>query len=552
MNTKFIFVSGGVISGLGKGLCAASLGLLLQSRGYTVNPLKCENYLNQDSGTINPIDHGDPFLCEDGLEADMDLGVYERLLDKNMGKNNFVTKGQIFKRILEKERSMSYNGETVEDIPHVLNEIVERIKESGRGYDFCIIEIGGTAGEYQNVLYYEASRYMKTKNPKDVLNVHVSYMPIPKHLGEPKTKPTQMTVRILMSMGIHPDFLILRSEANLDTRRRKLLGVKTSIKGEDIIVAKDLDNIYRLPLEFSNQDFDAKVLKEFNLPKKKQNLNKWKKLIESIEKPRKRKIAVGIAGKYLSKNEGDYELTDAYHALIEALKHASWETNIDIDLHLVNVTKKGFEKKLKDLDTIIVPIGWGKRGVEGKIKSITFARENKVPYLGLCYGMQLACVEYARNVVGLKNANTEEVNPKAEHKIIHSIPFNKKYQVIKGDGVSMRLGAYDCVLKKGTLAYKIYEKGNQFKDKSKDIVSERHRHRFEFNNEYREILEKQGLIFSGTSPDDFFVEFIELPKKIHPFFIATQGHPEYKSRPGKAHPLFKALLKAGLKHKRKK
>ncbi len=552
MNTKFIFVSGGVISGLGKGLCAASLGLLLQSRGYTVNPLKCENYLNQDSGTINPIDHGDPFLCEDGLEADMDLGVYERLLDKNMGKNNFVTKGQIFKRILEKERSMSYNGETVEDIPHVLNEIVERIKESGRGYDFCIIEIGGTAGEYQNVLYYEASRYMKTKNPKDVLNVHVSYMPIPKHLGEPKTKPTQMTVRILMSMGIHPDFLILRSEANLDTRRRKLLGVKTSIKGENIIVAKDLDNIYRLPLEFSNQDFDAKVLKEFNLPKKKQNLNKWKKLIESIEKPRKRKIAVGIAGKYLSKNEGDYELTDAYHALIEALKHASWETNIDIDLHLVNVTKKGFEKKLKDLDTIIVPIGWGKRGVEGKIKSITFARENKVPYLGLCYGMQLACVEYARNVVGLKNANTEEVNPKAEHKIIHSIPFNKKYQVIKGDGVSMRLGAYDCVLKKGTLAYKIYEKGNQFKDKSKDIVSERHRHRFEFNNEYREILEKQGLIFSGTSPDDFFVEFIELPKKTHPFFIATQGHPEYKSRPGKAHPLFKALLKAGLKHKRRK
>ncbi len=545
MNTKLIFVSGGVISGLGKGLCAASLGMLLKSRGYSVSPLKCENYLNQDSGTINPIDHGDPFLCEDGLEADMDLGVYERLLDENMGKINFLTKGQIFRSVLEKERSMYYNGETVEDIPHVLEEIVTRIKKNAYKKDFCIIEIGGTAGEYQNVLYYEASRYLKALYPKNVLNVHVSYMPIPKHLGEPKTKPTQMTVRVLMSMGIHPDFLILRSEVDLDTRRRKLLGTKTSVPGENVIIARDLDNIYRLPLEFYKQKFDAKVLKFFDMSLNKINLNNWTNLVKLIEKPKPKTIKVGIAGKYLSKNKDDFELTDAYHALIEALKHASWETNLNLDLKLINVTKEGFIEKLKGLDAVVVPIGWGTRGVEGKIQAIKYARENKIPFLGLCYGMQLACVEYARNVVGIKDAHTEEVMPSAKYKIIHSIPFNEKYQVIKGDGVSMRLGAYDCLLKKDTLAYKIYKKYKGFKDESKLLISERHRHRFEFNNKYRSLLSEHGFIFSGTSPDNFFVEFIELPTNIHPFFIATQGHPEYKSRPGKAHPLFKAFLKAG-------
>lgn len=548
--TKYIFVSGGVLSGLGKGLCAASIGLLLKRRGYTVSSLKCENYLNIDSGTINPIEHGDPFLCDDGLEADMDLGTYERILDQNMGKDNFVTKGMIFKTIIDRERSMYYGGETVEDIPHVTQEIVSKIKKAGKGFDFCIIEIGGTAGEYQNVLYYEASRQLKVADYENVVDVHVSYLPIPHHLGEPKTKPTQMSVRTLMSMGINPDFLILRSEADLDKRRRYLLGVKSGVNGENVIMAKDLSNIYELPLRFAEQEFDKKILQRFKMPINKIRLKDWKELIVKMDSKKSKTATVAIVGKYLSKNEGDFELVDAYHALIESLHHAGWYTNTNVEIKFVNANsseEKSFDDSLKSVDGIIVPIGWGSRGVDGKIKAIKYAREKKVPYLGLCYGMQLATIEFARNVVGLEDADTEENNPKTKNKIIHSIPFDPKYQVIKGEGTSMRLGAYDCVLKPGTLAYSIYEKHTAFKDNKKGLISERHRHRFEFNNEYRKALEEKGFVFSGTSPDDFFVEYIELPKKLHPFFIATQAHPEYKSRPLKPHPLFIEFLKSTLK-----
>ncbi|PIR43795.1 CTP synthetase [candidate division WWE3 bacterium CG10_big_fil_rev_8_21_14_0_10_32_10] len=549
--TKYIFVSGGVLSGLGKGLCAASLGFLLKRRGYSVSSLKCENYLNIDSGTINPIEHGDPFLCDDGLEADMDLGTYERILNQNMGFSNFVTKGQIFKTIIDRERSMYYGGETVEDIPHVTQEIVSKIKKAGKGSDFCIVEIGGTVGEYQNVLYYEAARFLKVKYPGTVVDVHVSYLPIPRHLGEPKTKPTQMSVRTLMSMGINPEFLVLRSEYDLDQRRRSLLGTKSGVPGNNVIMAKDLHNIYELPVNFANQDFDKKILKHFNLPINRLNISDWKDLIKKVDLHRKRtnvkkQITIVIAGKYLSKNEGDFELTDAYHALIEAIKHASWHSNIYVKIKMVNTTKlnKDYLLQFKDVDGIIVPIGWGKRGVTGKIKAIKYAREHKIPYLGLCYGMQLATIEFARNVVKIKGADTEETNPNAKNKIIHSIPFDKKYQVIKGTGTSMRLGAYDCVLKKNTLAHNIYAIHNEFKDKKRNLISERHRHRFEFNNEYRKALEEKGMVFSGTSPDDFFVEYIELKKELHPFFIATQAHPEYKSRPLKPHPVFIEFLKA--------
>ena len=558
--TKYIFVSGGVLSGLGKGVVASSIGTLLQNRGYKIGVIKCENYINVDSGTINPIEHGDPFLCEDGLEADMDLGTYERFLNQEMGQKNFTTMGQIYKTVIDRERSFGYKGEDVEAIPHVSDEIITRIKRAGEGNEIIIIELGGTAGEYQNMLYYEACRIMKAKMPGRVLNIHVSYVPIPKHLGEPKTMPTQLSIRTVMGMGILPEFLVLRSEALIDKRRRYLLGLKTSVIGDNVILDQDLETIYELPLIFAKQEFDRKILKFFNLHLKKAKLGDWNKMVKNIKSKKKKKIEIVIAGKYI--RTGDYELLDSYASLIEAIKHACWHLNLELNLRFVNtedIEREGV-KLIKNPDGIIVPIGWGDRGAEGKIQAIKYARERKIPYLGLCYGMQLACVEFARNVVGLKNANTIEIDPSTPEPIIHDIPMDSRYQVIKGRGTSMRLGAFDCYLKENTLAASIYLKHNRaekISDSQKQRekitasgnlkISERHRHRFEFNNKYREILEAKGIIISGTSPDNFFVEVIELPKSMHPFFIATQGHPEYKSYPLKPHPIFIEFLRAGIK-----
>ena len=546
----YIFVSGGVISGIGKGVCAAALGVLLKKRGFNVGIIKCENYINIDSGTINPIEHGDPFLCDDGLESDMDLGTYERFLGTEMGHKNFTTMGQIYKTVIDRERAMGYHGEDVEAIPHVSDEIIRRIIESGKGTDIVLVELGGTAGEYQNMLYYEACRIMKTTIPGKVINVHVSYLPLPKHLGEPKTKPTQMSVSTLMTMGIHPEFLVLRGECELDERRRYLLGLKTSIPGPNIISAPDVKTIYEVPILFAEQEFDSKILHHCGMFSKSLDLSDWKELVKKIKKPKEKKITVAIAGKYLSKNKGDYELVDVYDSLIEAIKHASWKQEVEVEIDFVStvaIEEQGAEKLLQGKDAIIVPIGWGERGAEGKVQAIKYAREQKIPYLGLCYGMQLACVEFARNVVGLADANTEENNPNSQNLIVHSIPYDEKYQTIKGEGVSMRLGAYDCLIKENSLASSLYEKYDGWKNKEQRIVSERHRHRFEFNNKYRSQLEEKGLIISGTSPDDFFVEMIELPKEIHPYFVATQGHPEYKSRPLKPHPVFLGLLEAAAK-----
>ncbi len=555
-DARYIFISGGVLSGLGKGVAAAALGSLLKLHGYKVGNIKCENYLNIDSGTINPIEHGDPFLCNDGLEADMDLGTYERFLDEEMGQKNYTTMGQIYKTVIDRERNMGYGGEDVEAIPHIVNEIIERVKKAAEGVDICIVELGGTAGEYQNALYYEACRIMKMELGSNVVNAHVTYVPVPHHLGEPKTMPTQMSVRALMAMGVMPEFLIIRGNVEIDERRRYLLGMKVSVKGDNVIMAPDLETIYELPLVFAEQKFDIKILDELKLkstPTRK--LNEWKKLVNHIKKEKSKTISVGIIGKYFTKNQGDYMLVDAYYALIEAIKHASWEKDFNVDIKYINsedIEKNG-TKTLEGLDGIIVPIGWGNRGVEGKIATIKYAREKKVPYLGLCFGMQLAAVEFARNVVGLKDANSSEVNSKTKYPVIHEIPAETKYQVIKGEGVSMRLGAYDCVLKKGTLAEKIYKKyhqGRVMRDSEKEglkasgeyLISERHRHRYEFNNTYRKQLEDKGLIFSGTSPDDFFVETIELDQDTHPFFLATQAHPEYKSTPHNPHPVFLEFL----------
>lgn len=546
-NTKYIFVSGGVLSGLGKGITAASLGLLLKNRGYSVTNIKCENYLNIDSGNINPVEHGDVFLCEDGLEADLDLGSYERFLGEQVGHKNFTTLGQIYSTVIENTKNLAYGGATVDAWLYIPQEAIRRIRQAGEGYDICLVELGGTAGEYQNVIYYEAYRIMNLQAPEDTLHIHVTYFPNPSHINELKSKPTQLSVTTLNSMGIQPDFIVGRGELPIDDKRKEKVAFFCNMSKEDVISNPDCDSIYELPPILAEQDFDGKVLRKLGLKENKQDLSEWNKFLKKLKSEKKHKVKIAIIAKYLS--TGDYELTDSYVSLIESLKFAALHTDAEMQLVFVKATDLETKdtKALKDMkgaDGIIVPIGWGSRGVEGKIAAVTYAREHKIPYLGLCYGMQLASVEYARNVVGLEGAHTKEVDPETPHPIIHDIPFEEKYQTIKGEGASMRLGAYDCVLKPGTLAHKIYKKHKAFKNEKKNLISERHRHRFEFNNDYRKPLEEKGFVISGTSPDDFFVEMIELPQDVHPFFIATQAHPEYKSMPLKPHPMFVEFLKA--------
>ncbi len=551
--TKYIFVSGGVLSGLGKGITAASLGVLLKARGLKVTNLKCENYLNLDSGNINPIEHGDVFLCEDGLEADLDLGSYERFLSQEVGNKNFTTMGQIYLKVIEDTKNLSFNGATVDAIPYVPEEVIKRIKKAGEGFDIVLVELGGTAGEYQNAVYYEAYRILKLRQPKDTIHVHVTYFPAPAHINEMKSKPTQLSVKMLNTMGIQPDFIVGRAEANIDDKRKEKVAFYCNLDVQDVISNPDCKSIYEIPLIFKEQNFDIRVLEKLGIPVKKQKMKAWQDLVKRILTQYDKKITIAIIAKYIA--TGDYELVDSYASLVESLKHSAWHHKVKLDLKFINAEdlQKGNKQTLTDIqsaDGIIVPIGWGERGVEGKIKAVQYARENKVPYLGLCYGMQLAAIEYARHVVGLDGAHTTEVDPNTPHPIIHDIPFEEKYQRIKGDGASMRLGAYDCVLKDKTLAHSIYSKHKAFKDKQTNLISERHRHRYEFNNEYRKQLEDAGFVISGTSPDDFFVEMIELPTKNHPFFLATQAHPEYKSRPLSPHPIFVEYLRAAIKNKK--
>ena len=550
---KYVFVSGGVLSGLGKGVTAASTAVLLKEQGYSVTNIKCENYLNLDSGNINPIEHGDVFLCEDGLEADLDLGSYERFLGEEVGTPNFTTMGQIYLKVIEDTKNLKFGGATVDAIPYIPEEVIRRIKKTAANHDFILVELGGTAGEYQNVIFYEAYRIMKLRQPKDVIHVHVTYFPIPKHTGELKSKPTQLSIKILNEMGIQPDFLVGRAEEPLDDLRKEKVAFYCNLDKHDVISNPDCDSIYELPLIFNKQMFSERLLEKLNLPIKKLQLKNWQNLINTIVNNGKKKITIGIIAKYIA--TGNYELQDSYHSLIEAIKHACWYNQYKLELKFINaeMLEKGHKATWKTLESvagIIVPIGWGDRGVEGKIKAIEYARIKKIPYLGLCYGMQLASVEYARNVLGLKKANTTEVDPNTPDPIIHEIPFEEKYQRIKGDGASMRLGAYDCILKKGSLAHKIYEDHHAFKDKAKSLISERHRHRYEFNNDYKQVLTDKGFVISGTSPDDFFVEMIELNQKEHPFFLATQAHPEYKSQPLKPHPIFIEYTRAVAKNQK--
>lgn len=541
-STKYIFVSGGVISGIGKGTTAASIALLLKASGYKISPIKFENYLNVDAGTINPIEHGDPFLCEDGTEGDMDLGTYEKYLDEDMGADNFVTMGKIYKTVIDKERRFEYNGEDVEAIPNITDEIIRRMEilEKKDAPDIIIVELGGTAGEYQNVLFYESSRMLTLKRPKDVIHIHVSYVPTPGHLGEPKTKPTQLSVRTLNTMGIQPDFLVTRGEKYLDQRRKDRLALFCNMHKEDVISSPDLDSVYEIPFVLHKQNMDKRILLKLGLRVKEPDLRQWQKFVDST-KTHSKTATVAIVGKYFG--TGEYQLKDSYAALFDAIDHASWRNGVKTNTVWIDaekVEKEGIESVLKaagKIDGIIVPIGWGERGAEGMIATASYARTSGIPYLGLCYGMQLATIAYARDVLGFKDANSEE-NKKTKHPVIHFINTQRDIIARREYGGTMRLGGWDAKVKKGTLAYQIYDKYKGFKNKASDLTSERHRHRYEFNNEFAKDFEKSGLIISARSIKEDLVEIVELPKSVHPFYLGTQGHPEYKSRPLSPHPIF--------------
>jgi len=551
VKTKYVFISGGVISGIGKGTVASSIALILQRLGIKTTPIKCENYLNIDSGTINPIEHGDPFLCEDGTEADMDLGTYEKFLDMDVGRHNFITMGQIYQAVINRERRFEYHGEDVEAIPHITDEIQKRITEAGKkdNADVVVVELGGTAGEYQNVFYYEASRILSFKNPGDVIHIHVGYMPTPNHLGEPKTKPTQLSVRTLNGMGIQPDFIITRSEKPMDQRRKNRFALFCNVHPEDIFSVADTKIIYEIPLILKKQNFPGRLLTKLKLKKSQENFADWENLVKkigSVEKSDK-EVRIAIVGKYFA--TGEYQLRDSYAALFDALQHAGWFHKVNVKTLWIDAEKvevHGLNLLKKKYGGLIVPIGWGERGVEGMITAAGYARDAKIPYLGLCYGMQLATVSFARDVVGLKDANTTEKDPNTKNPIIHLNTLQKENVKRRAYGGTMRLGRWDALVKRGTLAWTAFEKYNGFINKAKGLTSERHRHRYEFNNQYIKDFEKKGMIFSARSKVENLVEIIELPKKNHPFYLGTQGHPEYKSRPLKPHPIFLEFIKACL------
>lgn len=553
---KFIFVSGGVLSSLGKGIVTASIALLLKSRGIRVTVVKCENYLNIDAGLINPIEHGDPFLCEDGAETDMDLGTYEKFLGQHMGKHNFVTMGQIYKSVIDKERAFGYNGEDVE-VPHVCEEIITRLMEAGR-HDkagVVIVELGGTAGEYLNVLFYEAARILRFRNKQRVVHVHVGYLPTPAHIGEPKTKPTQLSVKTLNSLGIQPEFIVARSPKRMDDRRRERFSLFCNVESDHIIDSPDVENVYEIPLIFRDQHFDELLLDELKMPYGKLDLKAWETLVTKSKKTPEFTARIAIIGKYLK--TGEYQLKDSYAALIDALTHAGLAKSTKLEIVWIqaeeierlqknqgNLSNQNLANFFGHLDGMIVPIGWGSRGVEGKIRSIQYAREQKIPYLGLCYGMQLAMVEFARNVLGWEDANTQEVDPKSKKQVIHMIPAQKRILENRAYGGTMRLGSWECIVKPDTIVYNAYKKYQQFTNPDLNMSAERHRHRYECNDELMPELESHGVVVSGRSVKENLVELVELPKSMHPFFVGTQGHPEYKSTPLVPHAFFLAFIEA--------
>jgi len=560
---KFIFVAGGVMSGIGKGTAVASIGRILKSKGFKVTAIKIDPYVNVDAGTMNPVEHGEIFVTDDGTECDQDVGNYERFLDENLSTLNYITTGRVYQAVINRERNLEYRGKCVEVVPDIPNEVIFRIKKvaySRRSWDgsseskirnrakktkadFVLIEIGGTVGEYQNLLFLEAARMMRLQKPKDILFILISYLPIPEKIGEMKTKPTQTAVRLLNEAGIQPDIILGRSRVSLDEPRKRKISIFCNVLKEDVISAPDIDSIYEIPLNFEKDNLGNRILKKFNLrTRKSKNLKNWESLVKVI-KAAKRKVQIGIVGKYFE--TGKFTLMDSYISIIEAIKHASFALKRKPEIFWLSAEKyeKSPEllKELKNYDGIIIPGGFGSRGIEGKIKAIEFCRKNKIPYLGLCLGMQLAVVEFARNVCGLKGANSTEFNPETKYLVIDVMPEQKILIREKRYGGTMRLGAYKCELKENTKSWRAYGKIK--------YMFERHRHRYELNNEFKEILEKKGMVMAGINPERNLVEIIEL--KNHPFFIATQFHPEFKSRPLAPHPLFREFIRAAARYQRR-
>jgi len=542
---KYIFVAGGVMSGIGKGVAVASIGKILKSKGFKVTAVKIDPYINVDAGTMNPVEHGEVFVTKDGDECDQDIGNYERFLDVDLTRTNYITTGRVYQAVINRERNLEYNGRCVEVVPDIPNEAISRIKKAAEKNraDFVLIEIGGTVGEYQNMLFLEAARMLRLEKPKDVLFVMVSFLPIPSMIGEMKTKPTQTAVRTLNGAGIQPDIILARSMVPLDEPRKRKISIFCNVAKEDVISAPDVKTIYEVPLNFENDNLGNRILKKFNLKSRKSNLNDWKKIIRLIRTLRT-PVKIGIVGKYFE--TGDFTLMDSYISVLESIKHAAWFFKRKPEITWLSSEKyernPSSVKELKNFDGVIVPGGFGKRGVEGKIKAIGFCRKQKIPYLGLCFGLQLAVIEFARHVCGLKGAASTEFSPKTPYPVIDVMMEQKALLKEKRYGGTMRLGDYKCELKPGTLSFKAYGK--------EKFIFERHRHRYEVNNAFREKLEEKGLVMAGVNPEVDLVEIIELPG--HPFFVATQFHPEFKSRPLRPHPLFREFIKVAAARRKQK
>ena len=568
--TKYIVVAGGVMSGVGKGVTTASIGKILQEHGYKVTAIKIDPYINYDAGTLRPTEHGEVWVTDDGGEIDQDLGTYERFLNLDIPKRNNITTGQVYKTVIDKERQGEYLGQTVQFIPHIPDEIKRRLKEASDGYDFVLIEIGGTIGDYENIPFLFAVKSLEREIGKQNLSyVLVTYLPIPSHIEEMKTKPTQQAIRLLSESGIFPDFIICRAKKPLDVVRKKKIETYANIASEHVISEPDIETVYQIPLDLEKEKLGEKLLKEFGMKSKKQpSWQEWKKLVGNILNPKKT-VKIAIVGKYI--DIGDYNLADSYISINQALMHAGASLNTGVEINWLDSKIFENDKKslneLKNYDGIIVPGGFGASGIEGKINAINYTRINKIPYLGLCYGLQLAVIEFARNVCNLKDAHTTEVNPKASAPVIDVQPAQREILEKGMYGGTMRLGAYSAILKDKSKVLRLYEESGRLqedakkinelvKDKSqafrlgilekgKKTVLERHRHRYEVNPKFVDLLEKNGLVFSGyyiRSDNTKLMEYIELPK--NEYFIGTQSHPEFKSRLGNPSPLFYGFVKA--------
>ncbi len=536
-STKFIFITGGVVSSIGKGLSSACIGALLEARGLKVTAMKLDPYINVDPGTMSPIQHGEVFVTDDGAETDLDLGHYERFMNVTMSKLNNFTTGQVYETVIANERRGDYLGGTVQVIPHVTDEIKRRIREGANGFDICLVEIGGTVGDIESLPFLEAIRQMRLEvGPQNAIFIHVTLVPYIAASQEFKTKPTQHSVKELLGFGIVPNVVICRSEEPIDSKLKKKISLFCNVAENCVINAPDVGTIYELPLVFESEGLDDRIVESLNIWTGSPNLSPWNKIVKSVVEPKRGKVTIAMVGKYV-------ELVESYKSLTEALQHGAIAN--DCALEIVYIDSEEIEKTSVEsvigsqtIDAILIPGGFGSRGSEGKILAAKYARERKIPYFGICLGLQIAVIEFARNVAGIEGATSTEFNPDSEHKVID---FMESQRAVSRKGGSMRLGAYPCVLQPGSLVHKLYG--------SKEI-SERHRHRYEVNNTYRKQLTDAGLVTSGVSPDDSLVEMIEL--KSHPWFVGVQFHPEFKSSPKNPHPLFKGFISAALSFRDKR